>query len=525
MAIAKYTHLQYDVCIIYDDTSDQKKVREDIVAELEKRGVTICDTEVDGTPGRPQLQNIIHLLGISKCAIIVHPIAGSFIDLLKLIQKLFVLSKHCIALSLDSVHANYGPCIIDISTTPEWLEQVLCEIRTSSCAPCPKQPVEIIFKVPQPTCFLDQIFRSGHHSISSVDMNILGIKIMPSLKEVKLDLTHCVENIERHEHLQTDQMVEMFHFLRSMSTQVELRIDGDTDDIIEIVSRTVDKIFATICSCVLDVRGRKLRDWILAYTLSGPLIVGRRLLARIYHASRHAVIGSAFPNEIQHPEYADEQLRIDSFTDTVFGHKAEAMADAGFYFDGLHDRARCFHCGGARVGWKESDDPWYRHAEGFPKCPLVNATMSTDKIEQIIMEEYEKTLLGNSDYDTVEKREASYQQLVMGTTSRTDVDKDKFVSELSEAGFYYVGPLDRVRCFSCGVMLSGIRLRSSKEMLIEHACVSSACAYVRSKLPQDRLDCILDTRSVSNDDCLVATFFVRTYDQHQTEWPSNMLCS
>ncbi|XP_021372726.1 E3 ubiquitin-protein ligase XIAP-like [Mizuhopecten yessoensis] len=369
------------------------------------------------------------------------------------------------------------------------------------------------------------MFQSGLRNISSTDMNILGIQIMPSSKEIKLDLSDYIKNSKSHEQYKTDKVVETLQCIQSMSTQVELKIDAEAKDTIDIVGRGVDKIFPTICSCVLNVGDRKQCEWILEYTLSGHLVLERKIMARIYHLSRHAIIGSSPPGEVQHPDFADEQKRKVTFNDTVFHTKAASMAEAGFFCDGLIDRARCYYCGGARIDWKELDDPWTMHAEGFPRCPLVKAHMSEEAIDEIIKSDIEQISSGNPYYESLEKRKLTMHSMLMTQSSGNNGDdKEKFLSDVAEAGFYYVGPEDRVRCFSCGVMLSGIRLRTLEKLLIQHACVSSTCMYVKSKFSPDKLQCVINTTTIFSK-YLSVCFFVKTFDRDPSTWPSNMLCS
>ncbi|XP_033761142.1 uncharacterized protein LOC117342947 [Pecten maximus] len=513
-----------DVCAVFDECY-LAKVEEVILTPIKDRGITCCDIERDISPGQPRLEGIYNLLARSESVLVIHPIPEELLNMLKHVQSRGIMFKHCISLTFGRKHKSYQEGIIDISRTPNWLDEVLHRMSSPTPTIGENNTAAILCRSPPTTRFLDVLFTTGCLSISSTDMNILGIQILPSKKEVKLDLNYCMQNIESHEKYKTHQVIEMLRSIRSLSTEVELRIDAEEKDMINIVSRSVDKIFSTICSCVFDVRDRKLHEWIVAYRLSGPLVFDRQFIARIYHSSRHAIIGSSFPDKVQYPDFSDEEKRKETFSSTIFHNKATLMAEAGFFFDGLTDRARCYHCGGARIGWKKSDDPWVMHAEGFPKCPLVKENMSEDVIEKIVKSEFEKTLAGNLDYESVDKRKSTLDDmLIMSACKKNNVCIEKYRRDVAEAGFYYVGPEDRVRCFSCGIMISGIRSRTFQELLVEHACVSPSCAHVRSKLPPDKLQFVFDTRAVSSE-FLSVIFFVKTYDRIQSNWPSNMLCS
>ncbi|XP_019755887.2 death-associated inhibitor of apoptosis 2 isoform X2 [Dendroctonus ponderosae] len=50
----------------------------------------------------------------------------------------------------------------------------------------------------------------------------------------------------------------------------------------------------------------------------------------------------------------------------------DVLAQAGFYYEGLGDQVRCFHCDGGLRNWDPDDDPWTEHARWFPRCSFVN---------------------------------------------------------------------------------------------------------------------------------------------------------
>ncbi|KAG5900534.1 hypothetical protein JTB14_022841 [Gonioctena quinquepunctata] len=49
----------------------------------------------------------------------------------------------------------------------------------------------------------------------------------------------------------------------------------------------------------------------------------------------------------------------------------EVLSQAGFYYEGLGDQVRCFHCDGGLRHWDPHDDPWTEHARWFPNCSFV----------------------------------------------------------------------------------------------------------------------------------------------------------
>ncbi|XP_050515625.1 death-associated inhibitor of apoptosis 2 [Diabrotica virgifera virgifera] len=56
----------------------------------------------------------------------------------------------------------------------------------------------------------------------------------------------------------------------------------------------------------------------------------------------------------------------------------EVLAEAGFYYEGMGDQVRCFHCDGGLRTWDPHDDPWTEHARWFPNCSFVKLVKGQD---------------------------------------------------------------------------------------------------------------------------------------------------
>ena len=48
------------------------------------------------------------------------------------------------------------------------------------------------------------------------------------------------------------------------------------------------------------------------------------------------------------------------------------LADAGFYFLGVHDQTKCFYCGGGLQNWEMTDDPFFEHAKWYPTASIFS---------------------------------------------------------------------------------------------------------------------------------------------------------
>ncbi|KAL8570566.1 hypothetical protein ACOMHN_008923 [Nucella lapillus] len=61
-----------------------------------------------------------------------------------------------------------------------------------------------------------------------------------------------------------------------------------------------------------------------------------------------------------------------------------ALAEAGLYYAGFGDCARCFQCGGGLRNWNPADDPWVEHARRFKTCPYVRLCQGQDFIDLVL---------------------------------------------------------------------------------------------------------------------------------------------
>ncbi|XP_005104133.1 uncharacterized protein LOC101860034 [Aplysia californica] len=84
-------------------------------------------------------------------------------------------------------------------------------------------------------------------------------------------------------------------------------------------------------------------------------------------------------------EYALKVARLRSFESWPRGHHLtkEELADAGFYFAGYGDCARCYYCGGGLRNWEVNDNVWVEHARWFPKCAFLRQTKGQAFIDAV----------------------------------------------------------------------------------------------------------------------------------------------
>ena len=137
--------------------------------------------------------------------------------------------------------------------------------------------------------------------------------------------------------------------------------------------------------------------------------------------------------------------------------KPEELAQAGFFYCGLSDHVRCFHCGGKLGLWEFGDIPWEEHARWYPDCHFIILSKGQEFIDKV---RQEKPTPIRKDFITFESRLKSYYKTYNDIINDNDGGDDKKgewperveqkPEELAQAGFFYCGLSDHVRCFQCG---------------------------------------------------------------------------
>ncbi|KAH9510061.1 hypothetical protein Btru_043406 [Bulinus truncatus] len=92
------------------------------------------------------------------------------------------------------------------------------------------------------------------------------------------------------------------------------------------------------------------------------------------------------------PEYALRSERLKTFSSWPRGHhiQSSVLADAGFYYAGYGDCARCFYCGGGLRNWEDDDDVWVEHARWFARCSFIRQRLGQIFVDTV--QELNKTL-------------------------------------------------------------------------------------------------------------------------------------
>ncbi|KAH7938373.1 hypothetical protein HPB49_022955 [Dermacentor silvarum] len=75
----------------------------------------------------------------------------------------------------------------------------------------------------------------------------------------------------------------------------------------------------------------------------------------------------------KHPSQASPDARLRTFEKwpATCPKQPLELVSAGFFYIGLQDYTKCFHCDGGLCNWDATDDPWEEHARWFPRCQFV----------------------------------------------------------------------------------------------------------------------------------------------------------
>uniref|UniRef100_A0A8D2D0I8 RING-type E3 ubiquitin transferase n=1 Tax=Sciurus vulgaris TaxID=55149 RepID=A0A8D2D0I8_SCIVU len=226
-----------------------------------------------------------------------------------------------------------------------------------------------------------------------------------------------------------------------------------------------------------------------------------------------------------------------------------SLARAGFYYTGVKDKVKCFCCGLMLDNWKQGDNPIEKHKKLYPSCSFVqnlNSVNNSKATSQPSLSPPFSSSLTNSTHSLLPSLEnsgyfsGSYSSFPSNpVNSRANQDFSAlrmnpyhcamntekarlltyqtwpltFLSptDLAKAGFYYIGPGDRVACFACGGKLSNWEPKD--DAMSEHLRHFPNCPFVENQF-QDTSRYTVSNLSMQTHAARFKTFF---------NWPSSVL--
>ena len=169
----------------------------------------------------------------------------------------------------------------------------------------------------------------------------------------------------------------------------------------------------------------------------------------------------------------------------------ERVANAGLYYRGPKDKVICPFCKLYIEHWEEGDDPLAEHKkltqigcpflsnrEGSGNVPLGQENMSTSYCKkECLQDAFDPPRDPHYDpaRDPIDESMGDVTERMLSFTDWLK-DNQKDPKELYEAGFYYTGVYDKVRCFSCGGYVEG--WNKNDDPWVEHAKIHINCEFV-----------------------------------------------
>lgn len=225
------------------------------------------------------------------------------------------------------------------------------------------------------------------------------------------------------------------------------------------------------------------------------------------------------PLRAMNDDLCSEAERLKTFTGWPLDFMDKnVLAQTGMYYLGINDNVKCYFCEVEIGKWEFTDNPVTEHIRWSPNCPLLKRR-STNNIP--LDAELLDKVLPPSSYDVcgrndiIDVRPTAYaeacatESAVNSSNSFAYPDYPEYAieaarirsfsewprtmkqkpKELSEAGFFYTGVGDRVRCFSCGGGLKD--WDECDDPWEQHALWLSNCPYLRLIKGKSYIDSVI----------------------------------
>ncbi|KAM6157814.1 LOW QUALITY PROTEIN: baculoviral IAP repeat-containing protein 2-like [Rhynchocyon petersi] len=219
-----------------------------------------------------------------------------------------------------------------------------------------------------------------------------------------------------------------------------------------------------------------------------------------------------------------------------------SLARAGFYYTGVNDKVKCFCCGLMLDNWKQGDNAIEKHKQLYPSCSFIQNLISvtslgsTSKtvspVRNTLTPSLSPTLEHSgsfhSSYSDLSPNPINSRGVEDLAPLKTDpfsyamsTEEARFLSykmwpltflsplDLARAGFYYIGPGDRVACFACGGKLSNWEPKD--DAMSEHRRHFPNCPFLENSSETLRF-------SISNLSMQTHVARLRTF----LHWPSSV---
>ncbi|BFZ24863.1 hypothetical protein BsWGS_27902 [Bradybaena similaris] len=185
-------------------------------------------------------------------------------------------------------------------------------------------------------------------------------------------------------------------------------------------------------------------------------------------------VSSNTPDEASYHE-VNRRRTFDGHWSARYFVQPDDLAHHGFIYCGPDDKVMCVFCLKTLWHWEEGDSVEKEHKRHYPNCPFVRGkchhlNVPINSFEALLglqMKTGKQNLPHHMNYSD---RLKTYQNWPKRDVLRPE--------SLAEAGLFYLGEGDQVRCFSCEKVLSN--WKPGDDPWCEHARISPGCSYIQS---------------------------------------------
>ncbi|XP_013408788.1 baculoviral IAP repeat-containing protein 7-like [Lingula anatina] len=166
----------------------------------------------------------------------------------------------------------------------------------------------------------------------------------------------------------------------------------------------------------------------------------------------------------------------------------DELAKAGFFCMNSGDLVQCAFCRGAVRNWEIGDSPFFEHKKHFPLCQFVldrleqeqrpsnsvpqsNTFSNSSNVPDLLLDESPIVT------ERPKHPEHAVEQNRIASFQNWPINKKQTPRDLAQAGFYYAGFGDNVKCFFCS---GGLRNWEPQDVpWREHARWFPKCGFVK----------------------------------------------
>lgn len=140
-----------------------------------------------------------------------------------------------------------------------------------------------------------------------------------------------------------------------------------------------------------------------------------------------------------------ESKRLESFKDWPGAFvSAKKLARFGFYFLKPIDEVKCSFCKVVIGEWSTEDNVLTEHARWSPECPLIKGRETKNQpIDEVLLKADLKSFDRTINYPDFAEESKRIESFALWS-------KTQKPTEMAEAGLFFTGKGDRVKCYICG---------------------------------------------------------------------------